>query len=96
MTNQTLTFGKFKGQKFNETPKYYQDWLLKQDWFKVSNKVYNPSKEISNLSSSLKNWNGYSKSGQNIYDSIFEAEKAEENLIFNDSNTWSSRYDGSW
>ena len=96
MTNQTLRFGKFKGQKFNETPKYYQDWLLKQDWFKLSNETYNPSREISNGSNMLKNWNGISKNGEAIYDNIFEAEKAEENLIFNDSNLWSSRYDGSW
>ena len=91
-----LKFGKFKGEKFSNTPKYYQDWLLKQDWFKLSSNVYNPSKEISNGSSALKNWNGYSKSGQAIYDNIFEAEKAEENLIFNESDLWSSRYDGSW
>ena len=28
-----LNFGKFKGQSFEATPKWYQDWLLKQDWF---------------------------------------------------------------
>jgi uncharacterized protein (DUF3820 family) len=33
-TNFTLKFGKYKGQQFNQTPKFYQDWLLKQDWFK--------------------------------------------------------------
>jgi hypothetical protein len=32
-TEQTLKFGKFKGQKFNETPAWYQEWLMKQDWF---------------------------------------------------------------
>jgi hypothetical protein len=30
---ETLKFGKFKGQKFNDTPEWYQTWLLKQDWF---------------------------------------------------------------
>ena len=30
---ETLKFGKFKGQKFNDTPIWYQNWLLKQDWF---------------------------------------------------------------
>ena len=35
MENFTLKFGKFKGQKFNETPDWYQAWLLKQDWFKM-------------------------------------------------------------
>lgn len=33
-----LKFGKFKGQKLSDTPQWYQDWLLSQDWFK-SNKV---------------------------------------------------------
>ena len=30
---ETLNFGKFKGQKLNDTPAWYQTWLLKQDWF---------------------------------------------------------------
>lgn len=30
-----LRFGKYKGQEFENTPKSYQDWLLKQDWFKA-------------------------------------------------------------
>jgi hypothetical protein len=30
-----LTFGKFKGQNFIDTPKWYQDWLKNQDWFKM-------------------------------------------------------------
>ena len=33
-----LKFGKFKGQKLSDTPQWYQDWLLNQDWFKA-NKV---------------------------------------------------------
>ena len=32
---ETLKFGKFKGQKFSDTPYWYQTWLLKQDWFKA-------------------------------------------------------------
>jgi hypothetical protein len=35
MTNFILKFGKYKGQMFLSTPKSYQDWLLKQDWFKL-------------------------------------------------------------
>jgi len=35
MQNFTLKFGKYKGQEFSSTPKSYQDWLLKQDWFKM-------------------------------------------------------------
>lgn len=40
---ETLKFGKFKGQKFSETPTWYQNWLLKQDWFNappISNDSY--------------------------------------------------------
>ena len=33
-----LKFGKHKGQKFENTPKSYQDWLLKQDWFNAPKK----------------------------------------------------------
>jgi uncharacterized protein (DUF3820 family) len=37
----TLRFGKYKGQQFENTPKSpYQDWLMKQDWFKA------PKKEV--------------------------------------------------
>jgi hypothetical protein len=49
MTNFVLKFGKHKGQNFNNTPKSYQDWLLKQDWFKLptSNDVkYNVVKKF--------------------------------------------------
>jgi len=33
-----LKFGKFKGQRFENTPKWYQAWLIKQDWFNMPNK----------------------------------------------------------
>jgi hypothetical protein len=33
-TNFTLKFGKFKGQEFQNTPLWYQQWLVAQDWFK--------------------------------------------------------------
>ena len=64
----TLRFGKYKGQEFNSTPKSYQQWLLKQDWFKMP-------KELS-LHHQLNGWDGYSKKGQAVYDAIFEQEKA--------------------
>ena len=35
MENFILKFGKYKGQQFLSTPKNYQDWLVKQDWFKL-------------------------------------------------------------
>lgn len=71
-TNQTLKFGKFKGQKFNDTPLWYQNWLLKQDWFKspISNKVDKMPK-ISN------NWNGYSRKGEAQEWAVFEYEKRQ-------------------
>ncbi len=30
-----LTFGKYEGKKFSETPISYQKWLRKQSWFKA-------------------------------------------------------------
>ena len=35
MKNFILKFGKYKGQQFLSTPTSYQNWLLKQDWFKM-------------------------------------------------------------
>jgi hypothetical protein len=64
----TLRFGKFKGQQFKETPKFYQDWLLKQDWFKLEEKE-------KPLHRQLNGWDGHSRKGQAIYDAIFEQEK---------------------
>ena len=97
--NFNLKFGKYKGQDFLSTPKSYQEWLLAQDWFKTPTTLtpqQQASKKISELSSNLKGWNGYSKKGAAIYDALFEAEKAEEDAYFNDSGIFSSRYDGSW
>jgi uncharacterized protein (DUF3820 family) len=99
MNNFILKFGKYKGQDFSSTPKSYQDWLLKQDWFKAPTKlseVQQASKQISQLSNQLKGWDGYSKRGAAIYDSIFEAEKRMDDAIFNEPDTMSPRYDGSW
>jgi hypothetical protein len=91
---ETLKFGKFKGQKFSETPTWYQSWLLKQNWFKMP--IQSASSTISKLSDNLKGWNGHSKNGSAIYDSIFEAEKLEDSEYYNESAQWSSRYDGSY
>lgn len=93
-----LTFGKFKGQKFNQTPKWYQDWLLKQDWFSLSvqDELINSQRQFSNSYKKLGNWNGYSQKGQAVYDSMFEAEKAMDNAIFNISDQSSPFYDGSY
>lgn len=68
-----LRFGKHKGQKFEETPKSYQNWLLSQDWFKAPNK----SKP---LHQQLNGWDGYSRKGQSVYDAIFEQEKHIDQL----------------
>ena len=65
-----LKFGKFKGMELNQTPKSYQEWLLKQDWYKK------PIIQKS-LNAQLIGWDGYSRTGQAVYDAIFEQEKAE-------------------
>ena len=70
----TLRFGKYKGQEFGNTPKSYQDWLLKQDWFKA------PKKEIPLYRQSLNGWDGYSKKGQAIEDAIFANDCLDQDL----------------
>jgi len=74
MTNFTLKFGKYKGQDFLSTPTSYQNWLLKQDWFKV------PTKQTPLHFQSLAGWNGYSKWGQAIEDAIFENDALDQDL----------------
>ena len=74
MINFTLSFGKYKGQQFESTPKSYQDWLLNQDWFKA------PKKQQLHRQS-LNGWDGYSKRGEAIYDSIFEQEKNQGEML---------------
>ncbi len=76
MKNFTLRFGKYKGQQFENTPKSYQDWLLKQDWFKAPKKEQLPLHR-----QSLSNWDGYSKRGKAIYDAIFEQEKKQGDIL---------------
>lgn len=66
-----LIFGKFKGKTFEQTPKWYQEWLLKQDWF---NK---PQDQAKPLHKQLNGWNGHSRKGQAVYDAIFLKEKEE-------------------
>ena len=68
-----LKFGKHKGQKFEDTPKSYQNWLLNQDWFKMpkAKTLQQP------LHQQLNGWDGYSRKGQAVYDAIFEQEKNE-------------------
>lgn len=86
-TNFTLKFGKFKGQEFQNTPLWYQQWLVAQDWFKVPTQLtpmQEAQKSISQLSSQLKGWNGYSRKGTAIYDAIFEQEQKIEDLLYCD------------
>jgi len=70
----TLRFGKYKGQQLENTPKSYQAWLLKQDWFKAP-------KQEKPLHQKLNGWDGHSTKGQAIYDAVFEQEKNESNTI---------------
>ena len=74
-----LKFGKFKGQNLSNTPEWYQDWLMKQDWFKPTKVVKEKS-----LYDQLKGWDGHSKRGEAIYDAIFEQEKAESDAMYCD------------
>lgn len=97
-TNFTLKFGKHKGENFLNTPKAYQEWLLKQDWFKapINDELTNAQQQFSNASKKLVSWDGYSKRGQAIYDDMFEAEKAIDNAIFNSSDMCSPFYNGDY
>ena len=70
----TLNFGKFKGQKFQDTPEWYQKWLLSQPWF---NKQSNEKP----LHQQLNGWDGFSRKGQAIYDAIFEQEKQQGEML---------------
>ena len=84
MNNFILKFGKHKGQDFLSTPKSYQDWLLKQDWFKVPSQlteVQKASKVVSQLSNQLVGWDGYSKRGAAIYDAMFDSEVALDQAV---------------
>lgn len=96
---ESLKFGKFKGQKFNDTPVWYQEWLVKQDWFKMpieQDSMAIAQKQFSDNAKKIVGWNGHSKKGQVIYDAMFEAEKAMDNAYYNESETWSSRYNGDY
>ena len=82
--NFTLKFGKYKGHQFLSTPIYYQEWLLKQNWFKLPaqlTEVQKASKQISQLSSQLNGWDGVSSKGAAIYDSLFDAEVALDQAV---------------
>ncbi len=84
MTNFTLKFGKFKGMNFNATPVWYQEWLVKQDWFKspIANKLTPIHREMSELQKSLNGWDGNSRKGQYAYDRIFELEQQESEIVY--------------
>lgn len=71
-----LKFGKYKGQKFSDTPVSYQNWLLNQDWFKA------PKKPLHRQS--LNGWDGYSKRGQDIEDAIFANDCLDQDLTNNE------------
>ena len=91
-----LKFGKHKGQNFSSTPKSYQEWLLKQDWFKAPTQLQVAEKQFSDASRRLGNWNGYSRRGAAAYDAMFEAEKAMDSAIFNSHDEYSSFWDGTY
>jgi hypothetical protein len=85
MKNSVLKFGKFKGMEFQATPQWYQEWLLKQDWFKKPvqlSQMQEAQKEFSKYTGVIKGWNGHSKKGAAAYDRMFEAEMKMEKLLF--------------
>lgn len=70
--NFILKFGKYKGQDFYSTPKSYQEWLSKQNWFKLPNLFdSDPMPKID------ANWNGYSRKGEAQEWAVFEWEKRQ-------------------
>lgn len=77
-----LTFGKFKGQRFCDTPMWYQRWLNNQSWFvgfmsiNMSRSVQ-PNEETKDLHKRLAGWDGHSRKGQAVYDAIFQQEMDE-------------------
>lgn len=81
MQDFTLNFGKFKGQKFLSTPTSYQDWLLKQDWFKGAKKTEATNEEVLYLHTrvdynncSFENW---LKQVKVAYENYFKRNKAD-------------------
>jgi uncharacterized protein (DUF3820 family) len=85
MATSILTFGKFKGQDYFTTPSWYQEWLKKQDWFKVPVKMDDLAlvqQEMSKVSNQLKGWNGHSSRGQASYDRMFELEQMESDIMY--------------
>ena len=63
MTNAVLTFGKFKGSKFCDTPKWYQNWAVKQPGFmkRLTGKKYVDAfqQEKSSVDPEKKFYDGY-------------------------------------
>ena len=85
MENFILKFGKYKGVDFLKTPKHYQEWLLKQEWFKLPIKMDGlllVQKEMSKVGNSLRGWDGYSKKGDAAYSRMFELEKMESDIMY--------------
>jgi hypothetical protein len=71
-----LKFGKHKGQDFKNTPKFYQKWLLNQNWFNMTTQP----RLIPLHMQSLAGWDGYSKRGQAIEDAIFANDCLDQDL----------------
>lgn len=68
LSNETITFGKYKNQTLNEVLKdrQYCDWLLKQDWFSNNYEyLYNRVKSYNPLNFFIKK---YSKNGNFLND----------------------------
>ena len=72
MNTTILTFGKFKGKRFCDTPEWYQKWLNNQSWYNTANLSVNT--QPTDLGKQLRGWDGYSRKGQAAYDAMFQRE----------------------
>lgn len=84
MNTNILTFGKFTGKRFCDTPQWYQDWANKQPGFmarlnNASNEPVPPKRP--------KYWDGHSKKGQ-----AWEADHFKYEMDMADKYDPSDRY----
>lgn len=81
MTTTILTFGKFSGKRFCDTPSWYQQWAEKQPGFmgRLNNDPKPPKQP--------KHWDGYSRKGQ-----AWEAEQFQYEMAMADKYDPSDRY----
>ncbi len=81
----TLTFGKFKGQELSSTPKWYQNWLAKQDWFTMpSNQTANSLSTAEKAFSKAHNYAISANYSEHSIDAMFDAEQMLDDAFEHD------------